>query len=393
MDTLDVTGAATAVQGDSSVKTGEAVDQNGDQEDAIFFSDIDSKKDKEKEKKRSEVPAKTEEALKNGGKEESKTEAKKEAKKEEPKKDGKEETKQRVEAKKLKAKLHDKELDIEEDAVVSVKIDGKDVDVPIKELLSNYSGKTAWDKRFSELDKERKSYKTMKEQSEAKIKGIFDEQDAEMRFYKMAEFAGVEPVAVRKKFLEENLKLLEKWYSMSDDEKKADDLAFENKYLRHQQENLKKESEMQQTKTVLQQKIESLMGTHKIEKSDFVDRYDYIESLVQEGKLAPEKLTSEFVAETILKDRIWGAVDNAIKDLKVEGVSPEKIMDLVELSHQNGITPDQMKDMVDELWGQKKIKSVVDDKEKQRSEFYEGKKDAPVKQQKTGIDVWNFDQI
>ena len=57
----------------------------------------------------------------------------------------------------IKAKYADTELDLDEEALVPVKINGKEELVQIKDILGNYSGKVAWDKKFSELDVNRKN--------------------------------------------------------------------------------------------------------------------------------------------------------------------------------------------------------------------------------------------
>ena len=58
----------------------------------------------------------------------------------------------------LKARHGEKEYEIAEDALFSVKVDGEELDVSLNDLRNNFSGKTSWDKKFSELDTERKAY-------------------------------------------------------------------------------------------------------------------------------------------------------------------------------------------------------------------------------------------
>ena len=400
----EIQSTANAVQTPVSDSTPSV--QNSDT-DAILFDDLD-KSPKSKETKKDILPASAEEALKSKSDAKSKAEPKKSADKE-PKKDskepeakkattqpdkspesGEEKEKPKVEAKKLKAKYADRAYEFEEDATVSVKIDGKEVEVPIKEIISNYSGKVAWDKRFSELDRERKIYKQMKDASEAKIKSIFEEPDPEIRFYKMAELSGVDPIQVRRKFLEDNIQLLEKWYNMTEDERRADELEYENKLLKLKTEAMAKEQAFKSQKEALAKRVQELMVSHKIDKAEFVSRYDEIETLVEQGKLEEDKLTPEFVAETIVKDRLWSAVEESVNKLQIE-TTPEKIMKLVELSYQEGLSPQDMGDIVDELWGVKRVRSVIDTKEKERNEFYEGSKE--TKKQNTGLDIWSFDQI
>jgi hypothetical protein len=393
MDEL-ATGAASAPTNNAS--TSQAVDQSGDQQ-AVLFDDLTSdQRPTNKTEKKAELPAETVEGLKTDGKKEStsKKEPKESKESKEPKEaDGKKEEQAKLEAKKIKAKMLDKEYELEDEAVVTVKVDGKDVEVPIKDLLSNYSGKTAWDKRFSELDKERKMYLKTKDETEGRIKEIFNEQDPEMRFYKMAQLAGSNPLEVRRKFLEENLNLLEKWYSMSDDERKADELAYENRYLKHQQETMHRQTAQQKARAEIENKVSSLMATHNLKQDQFVSRYEEIESLVKQGKLEADKLTPDFIAESIAKDNLWDAAAQTVSELKIDGVSEDKIFKLVELSYQEGLKATDIVDVVKELWGGGKARKIIADKEKQRSEFYEGRSE-PKREVKTGDDdVWSFEQI
>jgi len=44
-------------------------------------------------------------------------------------------------------------------AMHKIMVDGRETEVPLKELYANYSGKVAYDKKFSAMDKERQSFK------------------------------------------------------------------------------------------------------------------------------------------------------------------------------------------------------------------------------------------
>jgi hypothetical protein len=79
----------------------------------------------------------------------------------------------------LKAKLADKDFELDADSLIPVKINGKDELISIKDLQSQYSGKVVYEKKFSEMDRERKSFETKFNQANDKIKAIFDEQDPE----------------------------------------------------------------------------------------------------------------------------------------------------------------------------------------------------------------------
>ena len=61
---------------------------------------------------------------------------------------------------KLRIRMADGDLyNIDSQSTMPVKIDGKVEEVPVQELINNYSGKTAWDKKFTEIGKEKKTAK------------------------------------------------------------------------------------------------------------------------------------------------------------------------------------------------------------------------------------------
>lgn len=402
---MDMTPASAPVQTSEGTtsgttdKTGETVSpQHSNVEEAVFFDDLGEKGRKKpdddeesKGEKKDVLPPKAEAALKAGDKKESKVEKKDE--KPAPKEPGKKEETAKLEAKKIKAKRGDAELDLEEDIVFSVPVNGKDEPVSLKDLRENYSGKVAWDKKFSEGDRVQREFQKKTDFLETKIKSIFEEKDPEVRMYRMAELSGKNPLEVRKQFLHDNLQILEKYYSMTEDERKQADLEAENRYLKHQHETQRQTDSLRQTQVELEKKVDSLRATHQIGKDEFADRYSLLETLVKEGKLENDKINPDFIAETILKDRLWASVSDAAKEMQIElgDAGNKKIADLIEISFAQGLKPSDMKDIVSELWGTKKIQKAVKEKEEARTEFISGSQKKPAS--KPSGDIWSFDQL
>lgn len=67
-------------------------------------------------------------------------------------------------SKKLKAKLGEQELDIDLETMVPVTIDGKEEMVTLSELRNGFSGSKAISKRFTEFDKEKKTFQKEKQE-------------------------------------------------------------------------------------------------------------------------------------------------------------------------------------------------------------------------------------
>ena len=324
------------------------------------------------------------------------------------KKPGKKEDEKELEPKKktYKAKSKDKELDLDEDAMFTVKVDGKDIEVPVKEILGNYSGKVSWDKKFSELSNEKMKFRKENEslgKSKDLIKQIFTEKDPTLRMFKMAEMAGVSPIEFRKAYYDENIKALESYANMSDDEKKAADLEFENSYLRYQTETRDKSLASEQAQAALKKKTDELLATRAINEAEFVDYYDKLSGLadadgtiqiLRQGTQVKEKLTPDLIAEVIVKDRIWDVAEDKFKELKLgwDQAQMEKTLnDLVDNAYKHGLSAADMPSVIDELWGSKKSARSIADKVKAKEEFTQPKKPMPPKA--VNQEVTFFDEI
>lgn len=298
----------------------------------------------------------------------------------------------------VKAKYQDKELDIDEEAIVTVKVDGKEEQVQIKDLLGNYSGKTAWDKKFTELSKEKKNlsaYDLKVKQAGEQIKSILNEPDPNIRMFNMAKLAGVDPVQYRNQFLNENINLLEKWYGMSEDERKADALDYEAKYHKYRADTLEGSVKQEQSQRELNAKLDALRASHQVSEDEFIDTQDKINQLVESGVFDKSQVNPEFVIETINKERLFSAVDSQIEALNLPWDAKQrgqKIMKFVDDAYQLGLKPADMAEMVNEIWGDKKAIKRAEQIATERKEFMTGKKDVPQVKTQSEAPVF-FDDI
>jgi len=382
-------------------------------ESALLFDDLTStfgsKSNKTEKQDSKEVKQETKEETKKESKEAKDTKEREkdltdDTKKSKAKEDGEKEDKkpvEKAEAKKEelqrkihKAKLGDKEIDIDDEAVVPVKINGKEELVPVKELLSNYSGKTNWSKQFQDLSQEKKANLEIVSKLEAaneKLKSAFEEKDPQVRLFKMAEIAGVSPMQFRSSLLEDNIQMLEKYYSMSEDEKKADALAFENRYLKHQADTRAQAEARSQANQQLQAKTQQLLASHKIQPEEFDSQKEVLHSLAKEGKLDPKTITPEFVVETKIKDNLWIQAATEAKNSGVQ-ISDNEMLDLVDKAYSFGLGPQDMPEIISDLYGNGKRKKIVEEKVQQAEEFKRGKAPQQTRTAQNN-EIWSFDQF
>jgi predicted HTH domain antitoxin len=375
----------------------------GSGEGPISFDDLDlvmsqksgkgsSRQAKESSEKESKKDDKPKESKESGDAESKKAKDEKDGeKKDEPKVE-------EVKKKTYKAKAQDKELDLDEDAVFTVKVNGQEVEVPLKDIVSNYSGKVAWDKKFTELSKKELEFRKSSEglnKDKQLIRAVFSEQNPDLRLFKMAELAGVSPLEFRKAYFDENIKMLENYQNMTDDEKKAAELAFENSYLKHQSETREKSLSAQQAQAELKQKTDQLLATHAVTESEFVEIYDRVVALADEngnvslkrqGREVSEKLTPELIIEIVEKERLWKEAETKFGTLKLgipEDQMAKQIVDLVERAYLHGIKPADIPEIIDSLWGNKKTQKVIAEKIREKQEFTEPRKPVPSAQSRS----------
>lgn len=299
------------------------------------------------------------------------------------------------ERKVFKAKSGDKEIELDDDVLIPVKINGKEEMVSAAELKANYSGKTNWSKQFQDLSVEKKANQevlTKLEKTNERLKSAFEEKDPQVRLFKMAEISGVPPTEFRSRFLEDNVEMLEKYYAMSDDERKADALAFENRYLKHQNDTRLQGEQKSQAEKQLQEKTSQLLASHKMAPEEYESQKEVLNDLVKKGKLPQEFTSPEKIIETKIKDNLWIKAAEAAQASNIN-ISDTEMIDLIDKAHSFGLSADDMPEIISDLYGKGKSKRVVEEKVQQAQEFKTGKTPNDNKKPQASSDVWSFDQL
>ncbi len=344
----------------------------------------DEKKEESKPEKRVDL---TNDADKSGSKKDEPS--KKDSKKEESKPDKQKENDHGAEDKParkvIKGKFGEQEIDLDDETLIPVSIDGKEEFLTLKELRADRSGRIAWDKKFTEIGKKNKEISAREqklEESSRAIRQIFEEQDPEIKMYRMSQLAGVDPVEFRKKFLNDNISTLEKYYAMSEDERKSSDLAYEAKVQRHRADTLEKSIQDEQSFTELKTKVDNLRARHEISEDEFATRYEEIASyqdrMAREhgDRYTREPITPELIAESILKNRLWNSADKVISSLGLnEQARVNKLAEITDNAYKMGLTPAQVEELVDDVFGSGKTKRTIQKKKEQVEEFRTGRKD------------------
>jgi len=220
------------------------------------------------------------------GKNESRTEARttKNASEKQPT-EAREEVSQEIEAemieelKMLKAMRGEQEYEIPEDAGFTIKIDGEEVVVPLAELRNNYSGKTAWDKKFSELDNERKEYMADRGQVERYVTefAALAKGDNKLEALEyLAQLSGQDPLQFRRDVENQMFEKFSSRQNLSEAEIRNLQLQEENNFLLRQKESETQRQHQSQARREAEMRLNSIQETHGLSNEDLSEMYHEI---------------------------------------------------------------------------------------------------------------------
>lgn len=268
----------------------------------------------------------------------------------EPKEEEKKEIKK--DSKKVKGKLGESEIDFDLETLVPVMIDGKEEMVPLSELRNGFSGTKAITKRFSDLDKEKKTFLKEKSEIEGKVeksKAFYTELEKKLdsenpydALEYLVEKSGKSSYDFKyNKLLPAMMDEVVTMLQMDEAGRDAYLAKKENEYLKKGKESDEQKLKSEQSHKDFVSKVDAMRETHKVSEDEYVDAHnelakmghkdfkpenviDYVRNLrsveksieliksIDESKLANKDVVTS-VAETIKEN----------PDLTVEEIAAE----------------------------------------------------------------------
>lgn len=124
-------------------------------------------------------------------------------------------------AKILRGKRGDEDVDIATDTVIKVPVAGKKEDVTIQDLVDNFSGKVNYDRKFTELDRERKTFHAERDELHTVANTLAERvaENHEAAFDYLADIVGKDPVELKMQILKDQFKAMMPLYEMAEEER------------------------------------------------------------------------------------------------------------------------------------------------------------------------------
>ena len=202
-----------------------------------------------------------------------------------------------------------------EEGVHEVVLNGEKVEVTLQDLKNAYSGKKEIDKRFTELDKERKEWQDEKSQVEGYIAEFGNRvKDGNIMggLAYFADFAGIPAYLLKEQLIAAITPEIQSRANMTQEEISNQLLKGENDFLQQRNEsererNTKEQARLQsqQAERDLKVEIESVRETHKIEEEDWNEAFSALDETLPQD----QNINVEMVKNVILEKRRLDLID------------------------------------------------------------------------------------
>ena len=204
--------------------------------------------------------------------------------------------------KKLRIKIGDDHYSLDSSAKLKVKVDGQPEEVTVQELINNYSGKVAYDKKFTEvgtrakqLEQQTAQFNAQKQQLNQKIEPIIKilkdpTQDPFDALNLIVDMVGGDSHDLYKRSMEARLDEMDKLLSMSDVEREAYFLKKQNEHLLRSTEKRNQEMRQSEQFNQLKQKVDSIRQAYGVSEDQYVEAFEELSQIYGEKGIADEDI-------------------------------------------------------------------------------------------------------
>jgi hypothetical protein len=267
---------------------------------------------------------------------------------------------------------------------LEVTVDGKKETVAIKDLMQNYSGKQAWDKKFNEINKVKQEYETnvnhitkaVNQMSKKAMSG-----DAIGAIADLADLMGADPAKVvtdlRKQFLGD----IEKYKDLTPEQIEKEQLALENKLYKEQKERAQTESQRQAEYQAVNQKLDAVQKQYGLNDETFYEAYA---EMVKLDPTQKDNITPEAVGRYHQLVSKQNQLAETLQESGLEGPTLQKAFtDLYDVWKANpDFKLDDIKDIASQVYGIKGSRALTRKLEKSKptntAKVSESRKKDPV---------------
>lgn len=281
---------------------------------------------------------------------------------------------------------------LSDDQKIKVKVDGEEQEITLKEYKNGISGQKAIQKRFNEVDNERKSLQAEIDNINkyvAELGNTMKNVSMVEGLNKIAELNGIAPHQVEQALIKELLPRIQELQGMDEQQR---ELQYKQKELEYKEKQLESESNLsaqKQAQAELQSNISKAREAHAISDDEWNDAFKYLDKNLDPS----EEITIDLVSQKVLFDRAGAKTQEVLKsfdngkylqDQEINRTLHEIILDNPDFDDQD------LKDILSSAYGESQQKKVEEDliEAKQSKEKKPEQKQQPTSQpEENGYDL------
>ncbi len=262
----------------------------------------------------------------------------------------------------VKGKDVEDEIFLPEDALLSVEVDGKVVDVKTADILSAYKTQRQFnaniDRRLNYVDEKERIINSKASDLSAKADRIV-EQALKGDFYPLirsyaaigAQGSKADPVVLERKALESFENIYKIYSGLNSEQRDTFWLRRKTEHLEGEKTSLLEKGEIEQATKTVESEIDSICGSHGVEKPVFFEFYGkMLENLVGPDKPFKDKLdieprhVNEYIGEFVHAKKVYEAIESVVPQLKDDEEFADNVIKYTR--SEPGITVQDIEDVI-----------------------------------------------
>lgn len=267
-----------------------------------------------------------------------------------------------------------KTVDIGDGMLVPVKVDGKSMRVPVSELISNFSGKHAWDRRFSELSTEKRTFTQERntfQQTQAKSAALIQDLhsniakgDTFSAIASLVQLSGldgkVDPRAYVSEIRAALLQQAKELDAMDPAERAHREAQEEIAYSKKQLAELRGQREREQAEYTAQVEFAKEMQKNQLSMDELTSARDYLADNASRHGIDVSKLSAKDFMQHALTVREYSTAIEALSSVSPElAENPQYQDDAVKLLRAYpGTSAKELAEVLQEAFGQMRGQTV-----------------------------------
>ena len=290
-------------------------------------------------------------------------------------------------AKIYKVKVGEKDVSLPMDTTFKVSVNGETIEVPLQDMMSDYSGRTEIQRRFTDFDLKQKEFQA----TESTVNGFIDninqhlhgDKDPQELLNYLVETSGGDPQEYMNRLVESLSPVVEEYNSLSAEEREQMTLRQQTESQQRKIERLEAQQAADKSVKEVEQSVQELMKKNDIGQQEVFNLYnELLETGVDAADIDVEALddyhTTSQIAEYFM---------GKIMEINPAYENPDELsMKLVsEMMENTSLTIEDAEDIIKDI--------VADKTEQEVSEKVREEKQTMTKPMNASSDPTNFDDF